>query len=190
MNTLSRNNNFSLREYLGKEKISTCELVIFNLAIIIGFWIIHSIMARSSFKKFMIDVTGGVYNYYDRGMYVLMSAVTLTILLYLYQPIDVVLYDCGKHPALFYVYIVMQLFGLYMFLQTSIDQWYCDFLGFDHYRHFKKEGTEFPMPFTMKHMSRVAWSCRHPLMTFYFLLFITGLGYGEVTLGRFIFVSS
>lgn len=119
----------------------------------------------------------------------LVSSVLQIIQMYFYQPInDIVLYDCGTSAPLFYAVILIQSLGFYYFLQTMWDLLYCDVFGFDHYRHFKRQGTEFPMPFTMKSMSRVAFSCRHPLMTFFYLVLFTCIGYGKVTLGRFFFI--
>lgn len=63
----------------------------------------------------------------------------------------------------------------------------CDVLGFDHLRYFKREGNEFPVPFEMKHLSRVGLSCRNPIMTGFLFIFITPLFYGSVSLGRLVF---
>jgi hypothetical protein len=68
-----------------------------------------------------------------------------------------------------------------------LDLLYCDVFGFDHLRYFKREGTEFPVPFKNKNMSRLAFSCRHSLMTGMLLIFITPLFYGPVSLGRFLY---
>jgi protein-S-isoprenylcysteine O-methyltransferase Ste14 len=62
-----------------------------------------------------------------------------------------------------------------------------DVFGFDHFRYFKKEGTEFPMPFKMKHMSTLAYTARHPMMTG-FLGILLGVNlYGQMTLGKALF---
>lgn len=65
----------------------------------------------------------------------------------------------------------------------------CDFFGFDHMRYFKREGNEVPVPFTMKHMSRVAFMCRNPVMTSLFPILLGPAFYGRITLQRFLFCS-
>ena len=78
-------------------------------------------MARPSFKQGMIDLTGGAYNYYERGMYVLLSGITLGLKMYLYQPINIVMYDLGTHPALLWSLAGLQVFLAYFYVQTFID---------------------------------------------------------------------
>lgn len=64
-----------------------------------------------------------------------------------------------------------------------------DVFGFDHFRHFNRQGTNFPVTFTMKHMSRVAFLSRHPLMTGFYLTFIGACLYGPITLGKAVFLT-
>eukprot|EP00347_Sterkiella_histriomuscorum_P009492 403341007 len=145
-------------------------------------------MARGSFKKYMASITDNAYYYYDRVLFVLFSAIMLFLVLYFYQPIHSVIYDFGTSNICLYISLAFQAFGFYMFAQTMWDLLYSDVFGFDHFRHFKKEGTKFPMPFNMKGMSRAAFSCRHPLMTAFLFFFIGSSIYGPLTLGRVVFV--
>jgi hypothetical protein len=64
-----------------------------------------------------------------------------------------------------------------------------DVFGFDHFRHFKREGTQFPVPFNMKDMSRVAFSCRHPLMTGFYVMFLGNSLFDVITLGKAMFLA-
>ena len=46
------------------------------------------------------------------------------------------------------------------------------------------------MPFTMKHMSRIGFSARHPIMTFFLSYIIGTFCYGPITLGRLLYGGS
>jgi len=84
----------------------------------------------------------------------------------------------------FYIASGFSAFAFIYFLQTFYDLRDTDTFGWDHFRYFKRQGTEFPMPFTMKHMSRIGFSSRHPLMTFFLSFIIGTFCYGPITVGR------
>jgi len=51
----------------------------------------------------------------------------------------------------------------------------CDLFGYCNNQRFKEEGTEFPLPFVMKKMPRLALSCRHPIDGGLILVYAAGL---------------
>ena len=55
--------------------------------------------------------------------------------------------------------------GLIYLYASFSDMMRCDLLGFRMRDYLLAEGVEFPRPFIMKHLSRIALSCRNPLMT-------------------------
>ena len=148
-------------------------------------------MSRSAFKSLMNKLTGNAYYYYDRVLYVLASALLLNYEMFRFNPIsDVVVFPGLNSSLAYYFAIFVLLLGNYYFFGTFYDLWYSDVFGFDHLRHFRKEGTEFPVPFRMKNMSRLAFSCRHPLMTGLYCILLSSLLYGPISLGRAQFVAS
>jgi hypothetical protein len=53
----------------------------------------------------------------------------------------------------------------------------CDLFGFKAHENLVPQGIEMPRPFIMKHLSRVALSCRNPLMTGNLLTILSPLLY-------------
>jgi len=148
-------------------------------------------MSRGAFKNFMNKITGNAYFYYDRILYVLTSALLLNYEMFRFNPItDVIVFEGFKSLLAYSFAFTLLLLGNFYFFATFYDLWYSDVFGFDHIRHFKKEGTEFPVPFHMKSMSRLAFTCRHPLMTGLYFILISSLLYGPVSLGRAQFIFS
>jgi len=153
--------------------------VIFNIALIVAFWLQHSIMARSSFKEWMNKLTKNQYFYYERSSFVLLAGVMLNIVMFLYQPIDEVVVFSGFNSGVAMgLALVVFMIGNYFFMQSMWDFRECDVFGFDHFRYFKKEGNEFPVPFKMKYMSRVAYACRHAMLSGILMAFIGVCLYG------------
>lgn len=80
--------------------------------------------------------------------------------------------------------------GVFYFGYTMLDMLYCDVFGFDHMRYFQREGSQVPVPFTMKNLSRIALSCRNSLMTGLLLIHIGPLVYpAPISLGRILFTA-
>ena len=65
---------------------------------------------------------------------------------------------------------------IYLYVSFS-DMMRCDLLGFKMAEYLKEEGVEFPRPFVMKELSRIALSCRNPLMTGQILALVAPLIY-------------
>ncbi len=53
--------------------------------------------------------------------------------------------------------------------------WECDLLGAAIDKYLVKDGIEMPMPFIMKKLSRIALTCRNPLMTGNLLVIVSPL---------------
>ncbi|CDW80065.1 UNKNOWN [Stylonychia lemnae] len=163
---------------------------LFNTLMITLFWIAHIKMSSTAFKQNMNNLTNNLYYYYDRSVFNMTAGKIMTLIIFLYQPIDIVLFEGFNNNYAKYLALVMQVFSIYYFLQTFWDLRESDTLGFDHFRHFKREGTEFPMPFKMKYMSRAGFSSRHPLMTFFLTYLLSTVLYGPITFGRLLLVGS
>ena len=148
-------------------------------------------MSRTWFKQLMNSLTSNTYFYFDRALYVFSASVILIGVLVSFDTLTDVLIFQGFHSnAAFFLSLTTLVTGFYFFIRSMLDMFYCDVFGFDHFRHFNKEGTEFPVPFRMKGLSRVAFSCRHPLMTSILMILGSTFMYGPIHLGRVQFVLS
>ena len=77
-----------------------------------------------------------------------MSGVTLAIVLLGFQPItEIVLFEGFNSDLAYKFAIFVFVVGEYVFYQTMYDLILSDVFGFDHFRHFKSDGTSFPVPF-------------------------------------------
>jgi len=83
--------------------------------------------------------------------------------------------------------MIMFMIGINMNLKSFTDMKNCDMNGISDLKRFNKEGTEFPLPFVMKNMSRLGLSCRHPLDGGMLLIFASSVISNRLTLGRLIF---
>jgi len=70
-----------------------------------------------------------------------------------------------------------QIIGFFYLAVSMIDMWEQDLFGILISKYLQKNGLEFPRPFEMKRLSRVALSCRNPLMTGMILAIISPLFY-------------
>lgn len=61
--------------------------------------------------------------------------------------------------------IMLLVFGHIYVIVSFLDMLECSLIVWSFPTHIKREGCEVPLPFTMKNLSRVALSCRNPLMT-------------------------
>jgi hypothetical protein len=64
-----------------------------------------------------------------------------------------------------FVSYLLGMIGAVVLGITVADMYRCDILGAQVERYMRPEGLEQPRPFVMKRLSRVALSCRNPLMT-------------------------
>ena len=68
--------------------------LIFNIGVIAVFWVQHGIMARGWFKQWMVKVTNGQFYYHQKSLFEIISAISLSVSVLLYQPInEVIIYE-------------------------------------------------------------------------------------------------
>lgn len=79
--------------------------------------------------------------------------------------------------TLIYTTFLLQIIGFFYLAVSMIDMWEQDLFGLLISKYLQKNGLEFPRPFEMKRLSRVALSCRNPLMTGMILAIISPLFY-------------
>lgn len=66
------------------EDMTLTEKLVFNSALVLVFWLQHSIMARGWFKDFMnTKVTDNTYHFYQKGVYALLSGIKVYAVLFL-----------------------------------------------------------------------------------------------------------
>ena len=67
--------------------------------------------------------------------------------------------------SLIFTTFLFLIIGFFYLAVSMIDMWEQDLFGLLISKYLQKNGLEFPRPFEMKRLSRVALSCRNPLMT-------------------------
>lgn len=129
------------------------EKLAFNTVLVLAFWLQHSTMSRTWFKNFMVSTFSDQYLFFEKALFVFWSGVMLTIVLLGCQPItEVVVFEGFNSDLAYKIVLVVFLIGQFIFYHTMVDLIQSDVFGFDHFMHFKKEGTDFPVPFKMKYM--------------------------------------
>jgi len=120
-------------------------------------------MAKNSFKDLMNRLTHNQYYFMEKYAYAQMSAITISMFSFLYQPIpEIVIW---KFDIPYYVYLFLPVMGFvtYVQLRTEYNMRHQDLFGFYIARLMDKKGVEFPVPFRMKDLSDFDLACRHPL---------------------------
>ena len=79
--------------------------------------------------------------------------------------------------SLIFTTFFLLIIGFFYLGVSMIDMWEQDLFGILISKYLQKNGLEFPRPFEMKRLSRVALSCRNPLMTGMILAIISPLFY-------------
>lgn len=178
--------NFFIPEWLTLND-RVYDKILFNSVLVQSFWWQHSIMSRSQFKDYMNRVvTHNQYYFYEKPLFALGSAFMLGVVLMFHEPIpELKLWQGTKseemsditNVCLIFITFVMQLVGGIYLTISMLDMWEQDLFGAMIWKYLKKEGLEFPRPFEMKRLSRIALSCRNPLMTGNLLAIIAPLIY-------------
>lgn len=138
-------------------------------------------MARGAFKRFMNErVSHHAYHFYEKGAFELLSGLILYAIMFLHKTTDerfLLPNLCYEVIPLFntlkFTSYIVTIAGAFFLTKSLLDMWQCNLFQFRFPEHFKRTGCEVPGPFVMKTLSRVALSCRNPLMTGW-LLFLTG----------------
>jgi protein-S-isoprenylcysteine O-methyltransferase Ste14 len=132
-----------------------------DLALLTGFAIQHSIMARQGFKRW---VTSVIPRETERSTYVLASCACLILLFWQWRPLPSVLWDVPDPQYRMFVHGVSAV-GWLMVLSSSFLINHFDLFGL---RQVWLKGSYEPVPFAAPFLYRVV---RHPLMLGFLIAF-------------------
>ena len=86
-----------------------------NNALMLLFWLQHSIMARAWFKEAMHKVTDNQYYYLEKGLYSYLAGICIMIFMIFHQPVDEIIVIHGSESYLaMMISLTMQSFGAFM----------------------------------------------------------------------------
>jgi len=128
-----------------------------NLALLILFGLQHSIMARRGFKQ---RWTRLIPHAAERSTYVLTSGFALALLLWLWQPIDGLVWSESAPEARLALWSLFALGWLYLVAATFVTNHF-DLFGLRQGWLFLRNKPYNPVPFTRNWMYRYS---RHPMM--------------------------
>ena len=181
---VDKNPNFNFESYFQTyfENIFFIKEVV-NLTLFFPFSIQHIIMAREVTKNFMKNLNIN-YVFFERSIYVILSAIFLSNAFILHQPNDKVLLDFSNplSNSLFSSLIILHIL---IELRTFYEMGEADVTGYGLIKIFEKyQGADFPIEFKEKPPSLISSLMRHPL--YYCLLVHFWLGSTKITSGRLI----
>ena len=102
----------------GVPKVPITQAILTNVLLITLLGLQHSIMARKSFKKF---ITQFIPEPIERSTFVLMSGITLTMLVYFWEPVGGIIWTFQMGSFAFYAMYVLFFVGwVIMFISTFL----------------------------------------------------------------------
>jgi len=128
-----------------------------NLGLLVLFGLQHSVMARPGFKQWWTRL---VPQPAERSSYVFASGITLALLLWLWQPVNGVVWSQSSPDIILVLWILFAIGWLYLVAATFVTNHF-DLFGLRQGWLFLRGKACTPVPFTRNWMYRYS---RHPMM--------------------------
>ncbi len=136
---------------------SPINAVLINLGLLLLFGLQHSIMARGNFKRWWTRVIAPAA---ERSTYVLSSGIALGLLVWLWQPLNGIVWTVTQPLAHITLWVLFALGWLYLVAASYVTNHY-DLFGLRQGWLYLRGKTYTPVPFVRTWMYRYS---RHPMM--------------------------
>ncbi|MDU9006915.1 methyltransferase family protein [Sedimentitalea todarodis] len=155
------------------------DAALINLALILLFGVVHSVMARPAFKRIWTRVIPPAA---ERATYVLQSSLLLGLIIWQWQPIPAVIWQVEGTAA--WVFYAVSTLGAVIILVATFLLGHFEFVGLSQAWHSLRGTPTPPATFRTPMLYRIV---RHPLQ---FGLLIMMVATPVMTLGHLIFVAA